>query len=121
MVHTAEHVKNERRMPLLSTGQVLEALGITKQTLYKWIMLGRIKAITHEIGKRVFLEFDPKEVERVKSRLKKLNEQEKGKSLLKSLLLLLPTVALLNGCSQWKKLTDDRDQVIYDSLNIYVR
>lgn len=71
MVHTS----------VLSTGQVLEILGITKQTLYKWIMLRRIKAITHEIGKRVFLEFDPDEVERVKTAMKK--QRDPGKSLLK--------------------------------------
>jgi predicted site-specific integrase-resolvase len=68
---------------VLSTGQVLEELKITKQTLYKWIMLRRIKAITHEIGRRVFLEFDPKEIARVKSAMKK--EREAGKSLLKDL------------------------------------
>jgi predicted site-specific integrase-resolvase len=66
---------------VLSTGQVLQELGITKQTLYKWIMLKKIKAITHEIGKRVFLEFDPKEVARVKSLMK--IKPEKGSSLLK--------------------------------------
>lgn len=66
---------------VLSTGQVLQTLGITKQTLYKWIMLRRIKAITHEIGKRVFLEFDPKEVARVKALMTKA--PQKGKSLLK--------------------------------------
>lgn len=66
---------------LLSTGQVLQELGITKQTLYKWIITGKIKTIKHEIGKRMFLEFDPKEIDRVKSLLKK--NREKGKSLLK--------------------------------------
>lgn len=82
MVYALNQVENKRGIPtLLSTGQVLDILGITKQTLYKWVMLGRIRAITHEIGKRVFLEFDPKEVDRVKAKLKK--ERELGKSLLK--------------------------------------
>lgn len=80
MVHTAERIEKAGGNKLLSTGQVLTILGVTKQTLYKWIMLGRIKAVTHEIGKRVFLEFDPKEVNRVKSKLKK--ERQAGKSLL---------------------------------------
>lgn len=82
MVYALEQRENKRGFEtVLSTGQVLNILGITKQTLYKWIMLGRIKAITHEIGKRVFLEFHPKEVERVKLKMK--DNREKGKTLIK--------------------------------------
>jgi len=66
---------------MMSTGQTLEELGVTKQTLYKWIMLGKIECIRHEIGRRLILEFDPKEVARVKALLKK--HPEKGKTLLK--------------------------------------
>lgn len=81
MVYAVKRFEFRGQKQLLSTGQVLGELGITKQTLYKWIMLGKIKAVTHEIGKRIFLEFDPKEVLRVKSMLKK--DRKEGYSLLK--------------------------------------
>lgn len=73
---------------LLSTGQVLERLGITKQTLYKWIILGKVKAIKHEIGRRIFLEFDPKEILKIEASLKtsKQRKDEKGRSLFKDVL-----------------------------------
>ena len=82
MVNTVDFsVQYRGRINLLSTGQVLRVLGITKQTLYKWIMLGKIKAITHEIGARIFLEFDPKEIDKIKSQM--VRKREKGKPLIK--------------------------------------
>lgn len=72
--------EERRTAPLLSTSQVAKTFGITRQTVYKWVLLRKIRADTHEIGGRIFLEFDPKEVARVKAKLKK--KPEPGKSLL---------------------------------------
>lgn len=80
MVNTITIRRVNKGSNLLSTGQVLTILGVTKQTLYKWIMLGKVKAITHEIGARIFLEFDPKEIEKIRGQMVK--KREKGKPLI---------------------------------------
>ncbi len=67
----------------LSTSDVLEELGITKVTLYKWILLGKIKPRRYKIGKRFYNDFNPKEIKRVKSLIKDPPDRDKGKSLLK--------------------------------------
>lgn len=67
---------------VLSTGQVMDILKVTKVTLYKWIGTGRLTAIRHQIGRRVFLEFSPDEIKRLKSEFVK--KREHGKPLLKS-------------------------------------
>jgi len=74
------HLLNGGSVTLLSTGQVLKQLGITRQTLYKWIMLKKIKAISHEIGKRVFLEFDPREIKKISRKMTKT--RRRGYSLI---------------------------------------
>lgn len=67
---------------MLTTGQVLKILGITKITLYRWIDKGKIHLKQrHEIGKRVIFDFDPAEVNRVKKLM--LKNPKPGRSLLK--------------------------------------
>jgi len=81
MVYGSERNSTGVLENVMSSGEVIKELKITKQTLYKWVLLKRIKAITHELGNRVYLEFDPKEVARIKASMKK--NPEPGKSLLK--------------------------------------
>ena len=67
---------------MLSTGQVMDILKVTKVTLYKWIGTGRLTAIRRNIGNRVFLEFDPAEIKRIKGEFVK--KRHHGKPLLKT-------------------------------------
>lgn len=79
MLNSGATIPNVLRGELmLSTGQVLKRLGVTRMTLYKWILLKKIKARRHEIGGRVFLEFDPTEVDRVAAKMKE--KRKPGKS-----------------------------------------
>ena len=66
----------------MTTGSVMEELGISRMTLYKWIDRKLISVIKAEHGGRSFFMFDRQEVLRVKGKLKP--EREKGKSLLRS-------------------------------------
>lgn len=69
-------------MDLLTTGTVMEELGISRMTLYKWIDRKLISAFKATHGKRSFLMFDKREVLRVKAQMKPT--RQKGKPLLKA-------------------------------------
>ncbi len=66
---------------LLSTGQVIKILEITKVTLEKWRKDGKIKAIPVNIGTRIYWGFTAEEVKRIKAKMK--GKREAGKPLLK--------------------------------------
>lgn len=66
----------------MTTGAVMEELGISRMTLYKWIDRNLIAVIKAVRGGRTFFVFDEAEVRRVKSRLKP--KRQKGKPLLRS-------------------------------------
>lgn len=65
----------------MTTGTVMQELGISRMTLYKWIDRKIIPVIVAKRGGRSFFMFDATEVRRVKSRLKPV--RPKGKPLLK--------------------------------------
>ena len=67
-------------MEVLSSSQVIRRIGITYNTLYKWIELGKIKAIKTPIGDLVHYGFTEGEVKRIENSMVK--ERGHGKSLL---------------------------------------
>ena len=66
----------------MTTGAVMEELGISRMTLYKWIDRNLIAVNKATRGGRTFFLFDKEEVLRVKSRLKA--KRQKGKPLLRA-------------------------------------
>lgn len=81
MVYGAGIFHRERGTMGLSSSEVMKVLNISKDTLLKWIMLGKIKPKKYQIGGRTYNDFDQKEVDRVKRLM--TNKREHGKSLLK--------------------------------------
>lgn len=71
---------NEEGKTVLSTPEVEEILGITKNTVYKWIDKGKLKPRKIKAGKKTVYLFKEEEIETIKSKMKK--KREKGKSLL---------------------------------------
>jgi len=71
-------------LELMTTGDVMKVLGITRMTLYNWMKAvpPKIHAARLGEGKRVFFAFEKSEVMRLKKLMKPT--REKGKSLLKA-------------------------------------
>jgi excisionase family DNA binding protein len=63
----------------LSLPQVMDRLGVTRTTIYKWIAEGRLKARKDDWGGRIQFKFLPEEIERIEGLLKP--RREKGKSI----------------------------------------
>lgn len=68
-------------MDIMMTGAVMETLGITRMTLYRWIEKGIIPVRNAQQGGRSFFIFNKEDVMRVKSRMKA--QRQKGKPLLR--------------------------------------
>lgn len=68
-------------MDLMTTGSVMQELGISRMTLYKWIEKKIVPVWKVDRGGRSFFMFDADEIQRVKARLKAV--RPKGKPLLK--------------------------------------
>lgn len=68
-------------MDLMTTGSVMQELGISRMTLYKWIEKKIVPVWKVDRGGRSFFMFNAEDIRRVKSRLKPV--RPKGKSLLK--------------------------------------
>jgi len=67
-------------MPNLSANQAAKMLSISKATMEKWILRGKIKAKQRPIGARIYYEIKEKEVIRLKGLITK--KRRKGKALL---------------------------------------
>jgi len=67
-------------MERISGQKVCEELGISKMTLYKWMLQGKVKFRRLEISGRTHLFFSRDEVNRIKGSIVK--KREPGKSLI---------------------------------------
>jgi len=56
---------------LLSSGDAMRELGITKVTLYRWIYLRILHPRTYKFGARTFYGFDQEEINKIKPLLPK--------------------------------------------------
>lgn len=67
---------------VLSTGQVMRILGITRATVNAWIAKGKIHCNRIPVGDRTFLGFEPEEIQAIKKKMVK--KRHHGKSLMKA-------------------------------------
>jgi hypothetical protein len=65
---------------LLSSKDVMDILGVTKVTLYKWTMLKKIKVRRYQIGSRIYNGFDLDDVNKLKEKMVK--NRKPGKPLI---------------------------------------
>jgi predicted DNA-binding transcriptional regulator AlpA len=61
-------------LAILSTGQVLDILKISKAGLYKWIKSGKVVVREFKWGGRTFKGFKDTEIEELAKRMKKVRE-----------------------------------------------
>lgn len=66
----------------LSVQDVMDSLGVTKMTVYKWVLQNKLSVKKIKIGKRVYLAFLKTEVDRLKPFVKKKWERGKSKLIL---------------------------------------
>jgi len=81
MIDTTSSIMINGGVELLGANDVMRMLGITKMTLYKWVLQKKIKVRRFQIGSRVVLGFQESEVDKIKSRMVK--KREPGKSLMR--------------------------------------
>ena len=67
---------------MISATNAIRKLRISRMTLYKWMLQGKIKGKRYRFGSRVVLAFNLKEIKRIKTLM--VNNRKAGKSILKS-------------------------------------